>query len=574
VAGVVRPPVHAQQGMALAAHFHFYPLQELLLCAGRGGSDGLRPANRKVPAATVESHCGKEADAGRADEGCNKTAMKPLDRFGLSLAFVTASVAVVFFTAAARAPGAAAPKIAVDEKAISKETRLATSFAPVVKKAAPSVVNIYSTKVVKESTRRFTPFFDDPFWRRFFGEDPDVDRRPSKRLEQSLGSGVIVSQDGYILSNNHVVQGADEIKVALAQGHKEEYVAKLVGSDPQSEIAVLKIDAQNLPAITLADSDKLEVGDRVIAIGNPFGIGQTVTMGIVSAIGRGGFGVADYEDFIQTDASINPGNSGGALVDAEGRLVGINTFIISRSGGNQGIGFAVPINMARRIMDRLVQEGKVTRGYLGAWLQPEITADLAREFKLPDPSGAMLSQIMDQSPAQDAGLKEGDVVIEFNGRKVTDSRNLRLMVSQTPPKTKVNLKILRDGKAKTLAVTLGELPEDKSLRPGRGGPADESGQDALDGVTVTDIDARTRRQLDMPDNLRGALVTEVEPDSPAYAAGLRPGGVILEINRQMVRDADDAVQLSKKVKGDRVLLRVWSQGGTRYLVVDAVKAKK
>jgi len=500
-----------------------------------------------------------------------------MKRFGKSefrLACIAFGVVVAVFTVGATESSAATPNISVDEKAITRETKLATSFAPMVKKTAPSVVNIYSTKVVKENARRFTPFFEDPFWQRFFGEDPDTDRRPSKRLEQSLGSGVIVSQDGYILSNNHVVQGADEIKVALADGHKQEFVAKLVGSDPQTEIAVLKIEAKNLPAITIADSDKLEVGDRVIAIGNPFGIGQTVTMGIVSAIGRGGFGVADYEDFIQTDASINPGNSGGALVDAEGRLVGINTFIISRSGGNQGIGFAVPINMARGIMDRIVRDGKVTRGYLGAWLQPEITADLAKEFKLPDQNGAMLSQIIEKSPAQDAGLKEGDVVVEFNGKKVTDSRNLRLMVSQTPPKTKVDLKILRDGKTKTVAVTLGELADDLSLRRGRGGPAEESGQDALDGVTVSDLDARARRQLEMPDTLRGALVTEVEPDSPAYAAGLRPGTVILEINRQPVRDADDAVQKSKKVKSDRVLLRVWSQGGTRYLVVDASKARK
>src|SRR5437016_7170315 len=258
----------------------------------------------------------------------------------------------------------APPKINVQSAPLSREAKITTSFAPVIKKVAPSVVNIYSTKTVRVNPRMM-PFFDDPFLRRFFGrefdDNPQDNRgRPRTREEQSLGSGVIVSEDGYILTNNHVVDGADEIKVVLADD-KKEFAAKLIGTDPQTDIAVIKVEGKNLHAITITDSDKLEVGDVVLAIGNPFGVGQTVTAGIVSAKGRGGMGIVDYEDFIQTDASINPGNSGGALVDAEGRLVGINTAILSRSGGNQGIGFAVPINLARYVRSEERRGGKEWR---------------------------------------------------------------------------------------------------------------------------------------------------------------------------------------------------------------------
>ena len=254
-----------------------------------------------------------------------------------------------------------APKLNIQDTPINRSLKAATSVAPVIKKVAPSVVNIYSTVTIRE---RPNPLFSDPFFRRFFGEDSGDQTQPRTHREQSLGSGVIVSPDGYILTANHVVEGADKVKVALASGEKE-FDAKVIGTDPATDTAVLKVDGKNLPAITIADSDKLEVGDVVLAIGNPFGVGQTVTMGIVSALGRGGFGINNYENFIQTDAAINLGNSGGPLVDAEGRLVGINTWIISRSGGSQGLGFAVPINMARYAMERLISEGKVTRGYLG-----------------------------------------------------------------------------------------------------------------------------------------------------------------------------------------------------------------
>ncbi len=419
---------------------------------------------------------------------------------------------------------------------------------------------------------------NDPLLRRFFGEEFGGQTQPRAHREQSLGSGVIVSPDGYILTANHIVAGADKVKVALASGEKE-FDAKVIGTDSATDTAVLKVDGKQLPAVTIADSDKLEVGDVVLAVGNPFGVGQTVTMGIVSALGRGGFGINNYENFIQTDAAINPGNSGGALVDVEGRLVGINTWIISRSGGSQGLGFAVPINMARYAMERLISDGKVARGYLGLQLQPDMTPELAKQFDLPDLNGALVTTVTPDSPAGKAGFKEGDFVTEFNGKKVKDMRQFRLMVSQTAPGSKVTLKILRDGKAKTLTATLGEIPKEVLERSGQAPPAerDPSKADALDGVEVTDLDAQARREVDTPDNVRGALVTKVEEDSNAAEAGLRAGDVIVEINRQPVRSADDAVALSEKGQGDRILLRVWrggeGGGGMLFLSVDNTKRK-
>jgi serine protease Do len=326
---------------------------------------------------------------------------------------------------------------------------------------------------------------------------------------------------------------------------------------------VLKIEGKDLPAAILADSDKLEVGDTVLAIGNPFGVGQTVTLGIVSAIGRGGFGMTGYENFIQTDAAINQGNSGGALVDAEGRLIGINTWIISGSGGNQGIGFAVPINMARYVMDHLTKEGKVTRGFLGLVLLEEVTPDLAKELNLPDTEGALITRVQPDSPASRAGLKEEDFVTEFNGKKISDMRHLRLLAAETAPGTKVAIKIIREGKEKKLSATVAEFP-DELLTASKRSQRHERGQvtdDALDGVEVTDLDARSRRELGVPADIHGALVSNLEQNSPASDAGLRVRDVILAINRQPVRNADDAVALSEKAKGDRALLRVWRPNG-------------
>jgi serine protease Do len=468
-----------------------------------------------------------------------------------------------------------APKLNIQETPINRDLKAATSVAPVVKKVAPSVVNIYSTVTIRE---RPNPMFSDPLFRRFFGEDSGSQAQPRTRREQSLGSGVIVSPDGYILTANHVVEGADKVKVALASGEKE-FDAKVIGTDPPTDTAVLKVDGKNLPAITMADSDKLEVGDVVLAIGNPFGVGQTVTMGIVSALGRGGFGINNYENFIQTDAAINVGNSGGPLVDAEGRLVGINTWIISRTGGFQGLGFAVPINMARYAMERLISEGKVTRGYLGVYLQPDMTPELAKQFNLPSMDGALVTTVDSASPAAKAGLKEGDFVTEFDGQKIKDMRHLRLLVSQIAPGKKVSLKILRDGKEKNLTATLGEMPREGLARIGQAQPGErgESKTDALDGVEVTDLEAQARGEAGVPNNIRGALVTNVDQNSNAAEAGLHAGDVIVEINRQPVRNADEAVASSDKAKGDSILLRIWrggeGRGGMLWLTVDNTKRK-
>jgi len=472
-----------------------------------------------------------------------------------------------------------APQFNLQDAPVNRDARGVTSYAPIIKKAAPSVVNIYSTRTVRERPLEMHPFFNDPMFRHFFGPNGQNPRGPRSRpqKDQSLGSGVIVSADGYILTANHVVDGADEIKVATTDG--KEFTAKLVGSDPPTDIAVLKITAGDLGAIAIADSDKLEVGDVVIAIGNPFNVGQTVTMGIVSAVGRMSLDINEYENFIQTDAAINPGNSGGALVDAEGRLIGINTAIYSRSGGYQGVGFAVPINLARSVMERLIDFGKVTRGYLGVSLQSEIDANLAREFNLPDQSGAMVGGVMPGTPAEQAGLREGDVIREVNNKKISDRSQLRLMVSQLAPGTKVALKVLRSdvGKKpteKTINLTLGTLPEDRNMARNRMNPDREETPiaNSLEGVEVTDLDSSARRQFDIPTNVRGALVMNVDPDSPAAEARLLQGDILLEINREPVRNADDAVALSKKAKGERVLLRVWRNNASFYITVGSSKA--
>lgn len=495
---------------------------------------------------------------------------KPARRIFVFLA--TGFVALAVTAGPLDAADTASPKFNIETTPIERDGGTVPSYAPVFKHVAPSVVNIYSTVTVRE--RQIPHIFDMPFWHGF-GSDSDSDSstpHARTRKEQSLGSGVVVSPDGYILTANHVVEGADEIKVALASGG-DEFTAKVVGADPPTDVAVLKIDAHDLPAITMADSDKLEVGDVVLAVGNPFGVGQTLTAGIVSGVGRTSLGVNDYEDFIQTDAAINPGNSGGALVDAKGRLIGINTVIFSESGGYQGVGFAVPVNMARNVMERLIKDGKVTRGYLGVGLQPEISPDLAKEFNLPDATGAMVTTIEPGSPAARARLKDGDVVREVDGKPVVDRQQFRLLISETEPGTKVNLKFIRDGKDQTVGVTLAELPQDyvataetRRVRPAADTKPAKS--DALDGVEVGDIDNRARRQLEIPREIRGALVTKVDGDSSAADAGLREGDIILEINHTSVDDADTAVSLSDKLKASRVLVRVWRAGSAFYMVVN------
>src|SRR5713101_4880975 len=328
-----------------------------------------------------------------------------------------------------------------------------TTFAPVVEKVAPSVVTVFTTQTVSRGLTAY-PFSDDAL-RQFFGGQPQ--QRQGKQTLQGLGSGVIVSPDGYILTANHVVSGAEEIMVGLGTELRK-YKAKKVGTDPGTDVALLKIDEKNLPAITFADSEKARSGDVVLAIGNPFGLRQTVTMGIISAVGRGGMGIVDYENFIQTDAAINMGNSGGALVDINGRLLGINSAIFTRSGGNQGIGFAIPANLAREVMQSLRDKGRVVRGYIGTSVQT-LTPEIADAMKLKgQPTGALVGEVEPNAPAAKAGIKTGDVITAVNGKKINDPRELRLMIGSMAPGTKAHMEINREGQTKTFDVQLGEMP--------------------------------------------------------------------------------------------------------------------
>ncbi|HWD93230.1 MAG TPA: DegQ family serine endoprotease [Verrucomicrobiae bacterium] len=485
----------------------------------------------------------------------------------LAAGLILAGSAVAFDVQSRDKDSHASINVPMDETAVSRDSLPHGSYAPVVKKVTPAVVKIVTTSRVNESVdQNQMPGFDDPFWRRFFGDQSHrgFPNGQSPQIQHGLGSGVIVTKDGFILTNNHVVDGAKEVKVTLQDGR--EFTAKVMGRDPKSDIAVVKIDAKNLPTVPLADSEKVEIGDVVLAIGNPFGIGQTVTSGIVSAKDRGNMGIEDYEDFIQTDAAINPGNSGGALVDINGRLIGINTAILSRSGGNQGVGFAIPSDLARTVMESLVKNGHVTRGYLGVMIQ-NVTPDLASEFKLKDNQGALISDVVPNGPADKAGLKDGDVVTEFNGHPVIDSRRLQLTVAETAPGTKVSMQVLRDGATKSLDVTVKQLPGTDQLADANASDGSDTG--TLNGVEVADLDQQAHQQFNVPKDVKGAVVTQVAPDSAAAEAGLKSGDVIQEINRKPVKSAEDAVKLTEKSEDNkRTLVRVWENGGSHYIVVD------
>ena len=433
-------------------------------------------------------------------------------------------------------------------------------FASVLKPALPAVVNIHTSKLVKPQGGNLSPFFNDPFFRQIFG-DQFGQMKPEPEREQSLGSGVIISADGTILTNNHVVDGATDIKVQLSD--KREFRAKVIGTDPQTDIAVLKIDAKDLPTLPLGDSSQIHVGDLVFAIGDPFGIGETATMGIVSATGRGGLGIENYEDFIQTDASINPGNSGGALIDIHGNLMGINTAILSGgSGGNQGIGFAIPINMARRIMDQILTNGKVVRGYLGVYIQ-DATPDLAKQFGLTQGGGVLVGDVSSGTPAANAGLKKGDIILKLNGTPVQSSSDLRAQISQMAPGTVVKLDVWRDGKSQEFNVTLGELPEKSA-----GSAAGEGESSALDGVDVQTLTPDIAQQLNLPSSTQGVVVTNVDQASAAASAGLQRSDVIQEVNHHPVTNVAEFRQAIKGAGDQPVLLLINRGGITNYLVVE------
>jgi serine protease Do len=427
------------------------------------------------------------------------------------------------------------------------------SVAEVAERTLVGVVNISTTRKGQGTVE--SPYFSDPFFRDFFRHfGPD---RPSPRQERSLGSGVIISTDGLVLTNNHVIADAATIKVVLSD--KREVAAKVVGTDPKSDVAVLKLaSARNLKPLHFGNSDQMRLGDLVLAVGNPFGVGQTVTMGIVSAKGRANMGIVDYEDFIQTDAAINPGNSGGALVNMKGELIGINTAILSRTGGYQGIGFAIPSNMVRPIMTSLVKTGKVVRGWLGIVIQ-EVDSDLADAMKLPTRSGVLISDVSPNGPAAKAGLRRGDLVVKLNNQPVDSVGALRNQVAIAGVGTKVKVDFYRDRKLHTVTASLGELPGNPAL-------AARSPDRAPDGVGVAPLDRTARQRFNIPGRVNfGVVVTGVKPGSPAGQAGLQSGDVILEINRVTIDSVSRFQQTFSAARG-RVLLLVYRRGSTLYMI--------
>jgi serine protease Do len=454
-------------------------------------------------------------------------------------------------------------KAFTEEAKISKEavdilSKTGQAMAEVAAAVKPAVVNISSTKTIKIPGIQ-SPFFDDPFFRRFFGDDFGPFGRQREHKQSGLGSGVIVDKDGYILTNNHVIRDADEIKVKLSD--KREFKGKVIGTDPKTDLAVIKIDSNHLPVIKMGDSEKLKVGETVIAIGNPFGLSQTVTSGIVSATGRANVGIADYEDFIQTDAPINPGNSGGALVNVRGELVGINTAIFSTSGGYQGIGFAIPSSMAKVVMDNLIRKGKVVRGWLGVSVQP-VTPDLAKQFGIKDDQGALVGDVVEEGPAEKAGIQRGDVITEFDGKAVSDPSSLRNNVAGTPPGKKVTLKIMREGKTQKVDVTIAELPGD--IQKLQGGF-----DNLLKGVKVQGLTPELRKSLDVPKRITGVVVADIEEGSPA-AGLLMPKDVIVEVNRIRINGTKDYETVVSKIKsGQDILLLVFRNGSATYLPLTA-----
>jgi serine protease Do len=426
------------------------------------------------------------------------------------------------------------------------------AFSEIVRAVSPAVVNISTTKTVRRQQNPFDEFFD------FL--QPSPDGRSKRWKEQSLGSGVIVSQDGYIVTNNHVVEQADEIKVTLID--KKSFRAKVIGSDPKTDIAIIKIDAKGLPVIPWGDSERLQVGEFVLAIGNPFGLSHTVTMGIISAVGRADVGIADYENFIQTDAAINPGNSGGPLVNIRGELIGINTAIFSKTGGYQGIGFSVPSGMVRLVMDQLIKAGKVTRGWIGVTIQ-ELTPEIAQKFGLKTAQGALVSDVAKGSPAQKAGIMRGDIILQFDGNKIKDVSSLRNMVAQMKIGSKVEVKILRKDREMTFFVIIVELPAEVSEII----PSSTQGtnrMNALSGITVMDLNNVISKQLGLDRDEKGIVIAAIESGSLAEEAGVRKGDVIQEIDRQKITSIQDFNKIASKLKPDDSVLLFINRGGRKF----------
>jgi len=478
-------------------------------------------------------------------------------RAALVVQVLSLALAFVLATALSAAGVAAAKEKSISQESVKMLGSLSNALSEVAEAVRPAVVNISTTSIETMEDNPFGDMFSDPFFRHFFGDQFGHPGQKRKFKSSALGSGVIASENGYILTNNHVVKGAEDIKVILYD--KREFTGKVVGTDPRTDLAVIKINAKDLPTLSFGDSAKLKTGDVVLAIGNPFGLNQTITMGIVSAVGRSNIGLADFEDFIQTDAAINPGNSGGALVNGSGELVGINTAIFSTSGGYMGIGFAIPSDMAKTVMDSIIKHGKVVRGWLGVSIQ-NLTPELSKSLGIKETEGALISGVESGSPADKAGLKRGDLIIAMDGKKVTDVTNLRNRVSAAAPGTKVDFKIIREGKELTLPVMLGEYKEKKIVKK-------TEYQNALRGVTVQELTPSLRDKLNLPEGQTGVVVTDVNADSPAQDL-LQANDVILEVNRKAIRSAQEYEEVVSKIgEKDTVLLLISREGGSIYLTI-------
>ena len=449
----------------------------------------------------------------------------------------------------------------------SKETlkEISKGFSAVAKEATPAVVFIESQGVSKDTASTSHPrkgphenpfdYFQDDFFNRFFGH-PFSDDKPSRKSEMVRGTGFIVSADGYIITNNHVVENASKVHVTLHNGNK--VIATIIGTDAKTDLAVIKIDETKLPFLTFGNSDKLEVGDWTIAVGNPFGLQASVTVGVVSAKGRSQLNITDFDDFIQTDAAINPGNSGGPLLNVDGEVIGINTAIVSGSGGYMGIGFAIPSNMATKVMDQLIKDGSVTRGFLGVTLQP-VDPELAKFYKLDKPQGALITDVVKGSPADVAGLKVEDVIIGFDNAPVDSLSTFRNAVSLMPPGSKISLRIVRDGKQKEIKVTITSAPGDIV------GPSSLSQKL---GFIASNLTPEISQQLGYVDE-KGVVIMKVQPETPAAEAGLRPGNLVVAVNRKKVTTLDEYNEaLSKASKDGKVLLMVRHGDAVRFVALN------
>lgn len=429
------------------------------------------------------------------------------------------------------------------------------SFYNSIKEAKNAVVNISTQKKIKAPNLQNHPFFNDPFFRQFFGDSFGA-IIPKDRIERSLGSGVIISQDGYIVTNNHVIDGADKILVALPESNKE-FEAKVIGKDAKSDLAIIKINAKDLPFLKFASSNDLQVGDVVFAIGNPFGVGESVTQGIISALNKSGIGINDYENFIQTDASINPGNSGGALVDSRGGLIGINTAILSRTGGNHGIGFAIPSEMVKKIAKALIEDGVIERGYLGVGIQ-DINEDLKDVYK--NQKGAVVISIEENSPAQKGGLQIWDLITKVNDINIKSAAELKNVIGTLNPNSKVTLTILRNKSERTLTLTLAKAQDETNIK------VSDSAKGGISGLEVAPLNQSTKNQFRIPDHIEGVLVSRVTQGSKADELGFNSGDIITQIESYRITNIKEFNQAMQRFKGQTKRMLI-NRGGRIFSIV-------